>query len=285
MKGKIIWVVLLALLSVCVIAGDFKIQHPAGTDILIINGSGSLNASDVIYESNVLLSEIYWAIADTATPSDGDTTHLSTADQIYDYIVNLNYVANAWDELADMVLTDTYLYVGDGSNDPVGVALSGDATIDNTGKISVVSTQGLDIANITSGDSYWNESDSLDDDELAEGKIAFTTACSAGNHYYLNGNDLACEADADTTYTADAPLNMTGEVFGMIDCTAGQYYLFNGTSNLWDCEDESAGGINNIVEDVTPQLGGDLDVNSNSISDSVGTVNMTITSEGIIIVI
>jgi len=38
----------------------------------------------------------------TATPSDGDTTHLSTADQIYDYIDGLNYVANAWDADADI---------------------------------------------------------------------------------------------------------------------------------------------------------------------------------------
>lgn len=44
------------------------------------------------------LSNTFWdAIGDvpTATPSNGDTTHLSTADQIFDYIAGLNYVANA----------------------------------------------------------------------------------------------------------------------------------------------------------------------------------------------
>ncbi len=35
-------------------AGDFKIQSPVGTDIFTINTSGSVNASGVIYESNVL---------------------------------------------------------------------------------------------------------------------------------------------------------------------------------------------------------------------------------------
>ncbi len=54
--------------------------------------------------------------------------------------------------------------------------------------------------------SYWDTSNDLDTvigaDEIAEANIAFSTACSAGNHYYLNGNDLACEADDDTTYSA-----------------------------------------------------------------------------------
>ena len=47
--------------------------------------------------------------------------------------------------------------------------------------------------------SYWNTALDLDtvigDDEIAEGKIAFGTTCAAGSHYYLNGNDLACETD------------------------------------------------------------------------------------------
>lgn len=47
----------------------------------------------------------------------------------------------------------------------------------------------------------WDGNADIEDDEITEAKIAFSTACSAGNHYYLNGNDLACEADDDTTYT------------------------------------------------------------------------------------
>ncbi|MCK5020758.1 MAG: hypothetical protein KAS32_27300, partial [Candidatus Peribacteraceae bacterium] len=94
----------------------------------------------------------------TATPSNGDTTHFSTADEIFDYIASLNYKT-----LAEI---------------------------------------GSDLGNWSSDkDSYWNESSDLDDDELAEAKISFSTPCAAGNHYYLNGNDLACEADDDTTYT------------------------------------------------------------------------------------
>jgi len=49
---------------------------------------------------------------------------------------------------------------------------------------------------------WWNEDDDVDFDEISESKINFTTPCAAGNHYYLNGNDLACEADGGI-YTAD----------------------------------------------------------------------------------
>lgn len=37
-----------------------------------------------------------------ATPSDGDTTHFSLADEIYDWVIGLSYVANAWDEDGDI---------------------------------------------------------------------------------------------------------------------------------------------------------------------------------------
>jgi len=47
-----------------------------------------------------------------------------------------NCVPSAWDALTDMVLTDTYIYVGNASNDPVGVAMSSDCTISNTGAIT-----------------------------------------------------------------------------------------------------------------------------------------------------
>ena len=60
--------------------------------------------------------------------------------------------------------------------------------------------------------AYWNESSDLANDEIAEAKIAFSTACAAGNHYYLNGNDLACEADDDTTYSAGANITISSEV-------------------------------------------------------------------------
>jgi len=271
--------VMLLAFATTALAGDFKIQSPVGTDIFTVDTSGNVNASGTIMESNVLLSETYWAIASVATPSDGDTTHLSTADQIFDYIATLNIVANAWDTLDDMVLTDTYIYVGNGSNDPHGVAVSGDATLSNTGVLTLDADIMRDAELGTYG--YWNESSDLDDDELAEAKIAFSTACAAGNHYYLNGNDLACEADDDTTYTAASPLNLTGTEFGLIKCADNQIYKMAGTT--WTCEADT-GGIENVVEDVAPQLGGDLDMNGFSIEEP-GSTKMTIDASGNLIIV
>ena len=60
------------------------------------------NSINDYYNHSIELDPYYDAVGDipTATPSDGDTTHLSTADQIYDYIVSLNYITNA---VADLV--------------------------------------------------------------------------------------------------------------------------------------------------------------------------------------
>lgn len=41
-----------------------------------------------------------------------------------------------WNALTDMVLTDNYIYVGDASNDPVGVAMSNDCSIASNGAIT-----------------------------------------------------------------------------------------------------------------------------------------------------
>jgi len=272
--------VMLFAFATVTLAGDFKIQSPVGTDIFTIDTSGNVNASGTIRESNVLLSDTYWKIADVATPSDGDTTHLSTADQIFDYIATLNIVANAWDDLADMTLTENYIYVGNSTNDPNGVAVSGDATITADGTLTLDADIMRDAEIETWG--YWNESSDVDDDEIAEAKIAFDTACAAGNHYYLSGNDLACEADDDTTYTNSTPITLAGTTFGLIDCPDNEILKYD--TDHWNCEVDAGAGLSNVVEDLTPQLGGMLDLNGFGIEEP-GSTNMTIDATGNFIIV
>lgn len=58
--------------------------------------------------------------------------------------------------------------------------------------------------------TYWDEDSDISADEIGEGKVAFSTACAAGNHYYLNGNDLACEANTtDTSANTECSGNTT----------------------------------------------------------------------------
>lgn len=272
--------VMLFAFATATLAGDFIIQAPVGTNIFTIDTSGNVNASGTIRESNVLLSATYWKKVDVATPSDGDSTHLSTAGQIFSYIAGLNYVANAWDALTDMTLADGQVYIGDGSGNPVARTISNDATISNTGVVTLAASITRDTEVPAWG--YWNESSDVDDDEILEAKIAFSTACAAGNHYYLNGNDLACEADDDTTYTANTPLNLTGTVFDLIDCADTEIYKMSGGS--WTCSEDGGAGISAIVEDTNATLGSNLDVNDFGI-DGGGNTNMTIDGTGNFIIV
>lgn len=52
--------------------------------------------------------------------------------------------------------------------------------------------------------------------------------------------------------------------------TDGQVIAYNSTSGNWEPVDQSSGGLNNVVEDITPQLGGNLDVNGNYIVSASG---------------
>jgi len=141
-----------------------------------------------------------------------------------------------WDGLTDMVLTDTYIYVGNGSNDPVGVAMSNDCTISNLGAITCdhdalanfVANEHIDWTAASSsihingnievdGTASISGAFTLGTDVIQESAIDFNTACAAGSHFYLNGNDLACETDDDTTYTAGDNLTLTGTDFDVDD--------------------------------------------------------------------
>ncbi len=263
-------------------AGEsFIIQNSLFDQIFTVNSTTNITYSTgEIYENSTALKEVYWQIVSTATPADGDTTHLSTGGEIYDWVTGLGYTAG-WDSLDDMVLTDTYIYVGNGTNDPNGVVVSGDATLSNTGVLTLDADIMRD-AELGTYD-YWNESSDLDDDELAEAKINFGTTCAAGNHLYVNGNDLACETDDNTEYTVTTPLNMTGTLIDLIACADTEIYKYNATVGEWECEADG-GGLDNVVEDLAPQLGGNLDVNDFGI-DGGGNTNMTIDATGNFIIV
>jgi len=67
------------------------------------------------------------------------------------------------------------------------------------------------------------------DDSVAEADISFSTACAAGSHYYLNGTNLACETDDDTTYTGGDHLTLTGTDFDVDD----DFLLNTGDTGTW----------------------------------------------------
>ena len=134
----------------------------------------------------------------------------------------------------------------------------------------------------------WDADGDISEDEISESKVNFSTACAAGNHYYLSGNDLACEADDDTTYTADDGLALTGTEFDIdlcsgsdgdsseVDtdsgleivgnqltllrgCSDNQILKWDETEDDWNCEADDAGGGSGSVttmKEATSQVGG-----------------------------
>ena len=146
-----------------------------------LNSPSDINAGDINNDGTYRLQS--WdnlTGIPHATPSNGDTTHFSLADEIYDWVTGLGYA------------TTTY--------------------VNSLGNWSADKSD------------YWDTSTDLDtvisDDEIAESKIDFDTTCNSGNHLYINGNDLACEADQDTTYSASGTLlDLTGTTFSVNEGT------------------------------------------------------------------
>jgi len=76
-----------------------------------------------------------------------------------------------------------------------------------SGDLNVSSIFATDWSNVTITESqvsdadWWDADGDLSADEISEANINFATSCGAGNHLYINGNDLACETDATGMWT------------------------------------------------------------------------------------
>jgi len=86
------------------------------------------------------------------TPSNGDNTHLSTADQIYDWVISLSYVANAITSLAQ----DSSPQLG-GYLDTAGYSLG--STSDEIENIYIATNSRIYFGNSQDSYIYFNGSD------------------------------------------------------------------------------------------------------------------------------
>ena len=93
-----------------------------------------------------------------------------------------------------------------------------------------------------------------------------------------NGSDYAWVDNAGYT---DSDVNTHLNVSG---ASSGQILSWNGSDYAWIADSDTS-GIDNLSEDSTPQLGGDLDVNGNSIvSASNGDISITPNGSGKVII-
>lgn len=106
----------------------------------------------------------------------------------------------------------------------------------------------------------------------------------------VDGRDLAAdgvkldgiESAADVTDEANVKSALDGAVIAEVAAESGDFFLFQDGSdsgNLKKVDYDNlpaggGGGLSNVVEDITPQLGGDLDLNSQDIT-GIGGLNIT----------
>lgn len=162
------------------------------------------------------------------------------------------------------------------------------ATLTSVTSIPNLSLGYAQISDFRTGwDSIWNASTTLSsvtsipnlafaNDAIDEADILFSTACAAGNHYYLNGTNLACEADDNTVYSAGNGLQLIGTVFS-IDNTYKNTWTTKQTFNYASTTQLSVSGILYDYDGDTGQYGNLLTATGSGINwVATSTLNINV---------
>jgi len=94
-----------------------------------------------------------------------------------------------------------------------------------------------------------------------------------GDAFGVSGSlDIRSYGGTTGSLTVDGDVTLNDIVYPSADGTNGQVLTTDGSGNL--SFTTPSGGISNLVEDTTPQLGGNLDVNDNLILNATGPVKL-----------
>ena len=118
-------------------------------------------------------------------------------------------ITGASSNLCTITDTDTQL-TEEQVEDFVGGMLGGTET-----HISVTYQDASNDIDFVVSDDWWDANADISSDEISESKIDFDTSCGAGNHLFISGDNLDCEADDDTTYSAGDYLTLVGTTFAV----------------------------------------------------------------------
>ncbi|MBZ9577418.1 hypothetical protein KJA13_00045, partial [Patescibacteria group bacterium] len=157
-----------------------------------------LNVDEVVADNDILTFDTTGSNFSWQTPSE----LITAGDDISWTGTTLNVTDSWWDALTDMVLTDTYIYVGNDSNDPVGVAMSNDCTMANTGAITCdhdaldnyVAAEHVDWAAASAGTIH---TDNYIENATHTGDVTGATALTIGNDKVLEVHLKAVNAGVD----------------------------------------------------------------------------------------
>jgi len=114
--------------------------------------------------------------------------------------------------------------------------------------------------------------------------IVDDTTPQLGGNLDVNGNSIVSVSAGNIAITPDTTgsIVLDGLNWPQADGTTGQVLYTNGSAQLaFKTITEATGSeLENVVEDITPQLGGNLDVQTNSITTSTANGDITLTANG-----
>ena len=228
-------------LSGATVTGDNDTLYTAGTGIDI--------TSEVVSVTGLTLAELDAAAYETTTVdslTDGD-------DLVTEAGVEAYVAANS----ASNTLTDTQIFVGNGSNVATGVAVSGDATISNTGVVTIaadaVTTAEIAADTIVAGDVA---TDAITADELADAAVDFAAVDGAviltAAEDTLSDFAAASETTIPTTSAVAAYVAANGDDLG--NHTATTDVILGATFGITDTDGNTQIQVEEAANDDTVRI-------------------------------
>jgi hypothetical protein len=266
---------------------DFDTHH------LTVSGSGEMSGDLVVlgtvtaqeFKSELISSSILFDSGSTLFGNTADDTHTFTgsvrvSNGITGSLLSTNGVLSGSIQIAsDISGSSTAL----SSSLAVDIAVNSQASSSLASRVtansSSIETNATSISTLTAQTSSYlsNTTDTLNGNLTVTGTITaqeFNTEYISSSVIYESGSTKFGDS-ADDTHTFTGSVDILGRlgITGFTDVSASLAAAV------------ASSGILNVVEDLTPQLGGDLDLNTNSISGS-GTINIGggITSSGLLTV-
>ena len=303
------------------LVADTEIQIAATT--VDINGnvdiSGTLTVAGALDFGDANISNIGSIALDTITNDGTDITLDSSGDIILDADGADITLKDAGTVFGSLTNSSGELVIKSGSTPTAAITLSGaNATIEGNltvdGNFDVTGT--LDFS-----DSAITNVGSIQLDSIAGDADSNTSITFSGSDVITmaTGGTTALTIDASQNVTIAGDLTVSGDDITMATNTAGNLLIADGTNfnsvavgslseistvandDVFLAVDTSGGGlkkiarsaivaglatsgaISNVVEDSTPQLGGDLDVNGNGLtSTSNGNIALTPNGTGVV---
>lgn len=129
--------------------------------------------------------------------------------------------------------------------------------------LSSAAIPNLATSKITSGTFTATRIPSLNASKIGSGTLADARVAASNVTQHQASLSISESQISDLSHYTDASVNTH---LNQSSATSGQYLKWTGTDYAWGTV--SSGGLGNVVEDTTPQLGGDLDVSGNKITSS-----------------